>query len=182
MVDERTPGFPEPFIDHDGAENGTTNTKIFNRCIAHAIIALVDNDRFTSLCTLDIHPEKKYSKIQPATVHQRIFDTIKTIDHTAIIITSDNIRTTHSKDIPSGKAYEQMILDIRTDAVTKRIYLSIIQLKSTHSLSKVKFGSKHDDTTGIFDTLRDNLEFINLKSFNHKLVEASTFSSELIPI
>ena len=161
MVYVCTLGSPEPSIDHDGAENGSTKTKIYNWRIAHATTATVNDDRFTSLCTLDIRPEKKDSKIHPATIHQRIFDAIKTIDDTTTIITSDNTRATHSKYIPLGKAYEQMPPHIRTDAVTKRIYISF-KLESTHTLSQLKFGCKHDGTTGIFDTLRDNLAFIKL--------------------
>jgi len=69
------------------------------------ITAIVDKDRFTSLCTLDIRPEKKNSKIDPAAVHKRIFDAIKAIDDTATIITPTN-RIIHSKDISSDAKYE----------------------------------------------------------------------------
>ena len=101
MVDGRTFDSPEPSINHDGAEDGTIGNKICNRRIAHATTATVDNDRFTSLYTLDIRPEKKESKIDPALVHKRIFNAIRVIDDTAAIIITDH-RITHNKDIPSG--------------------------------------------------------------------------------
>ena len=41
--------------------------------------AIVDNDRFTSLCTLNIRPEKKESKLNQAIFH---FDVISVIDDT----------------------------------------------------------------------------------------------------
>ena len=103
------------------------------------ITAIVDKDRFTSLCTPDIRSEKKKSKIDPTLVHKRIFDAIKAIDDTTAIITPDN-RITHSKDIPSGAEYEQMFPDIRTDHITKRMYLSFT-LESTHSTSQLRYGS-----------------------------------------
>ena len=59
MVDGRTPGSPEPPINQDDAENGTTGNKIYNRSIAHATMATVDNDCFANLCTLNIRTEKK---------------------------------------------------------------------------------------------------------------------------
>ena len=59
MVDERTLGFPEPLIDQDGVQNGTTETKIYNRRISHTATATIDKDRFTSLDTLDIRPDRK---------------------------------------------------------------------------------------------------------------------------
>ena len=70
MVDERTSGSLKPPIDYDGTENLTTKNKIRNRRTAHATIAVVDNDRFTGLCTPDIRPVMKDSTIHPATVHQ----------------------------------------------------------------------------------------------------------------
>ena len=121
MVEGRSIVSPEPSIDQDGIKNGTTKTKIYNRRIIHATIATVDNDRFTSLYTLDIRPEKKESKINSIIFHQRIFDAIKVIDDTAAIITSDNTRIPHSKNIPSGVVYEQISPDIRTNTITKRM-------------------------------------------------------------
>ena len=117
-----------------------------------------------SQCTLDIRPEKKDSKIHPATVHQHIFDAVKTINNTAVIITSNNIPVTHSKDLILDVEHAKMFSDIRTDAVTKRIYL-FFKLESTHKLSQLKFGSKHDGITGIFNTLSKNFTFIKLNKF-----------------
>ena len=105
-----------------------------------------------------------FAKIDPAAVHKRIFDAIKVIDDIAAIITPAN-RITPSKDIPSGVEYEQMFHDIRTNYITNRMYLSFT-LESTHSISQLKCGSKHEGTTGIFDALRDNLAFIKLQNFH----------------
>ena len=170
MVDESTLGSPDPLNDQDGAKYSATGNKICNRRIAHATIATVNNDRFTSLCTLVIRPEKKASKINPALIHKRIFDAIRVIDDTAAIITA-NHRIIHSKDIPTGTEYETTFPDIRTDPITKRMYLSFT-LESTHTISQLKYGSKYDGTTGIFETLRENLAFIKLQNFQ-SLTEAS---------
>ena len=62
MVDGYMLDTPEPPINQDGAENDTTGNKICNRRIAYATTATVDKDRFTSLCTLYIRPEKENSK------------------------------------------------------------------------------------------------------------------------
>ena len=102
-------------------------------------------------------------KIDPVLVHKRISDAIKVIDDTAAIITPDT-HITHSKDIPSGVEYEQMFPDIRTDPITKRMYLSFT-LESTHTVFQLKYGSKYDSATGIFVTLRENLVFIKQQSF-----------------
>ena len=51
------------------------------------------------------------------------------------------------------------------------MYLSFT-LESTHTISQLKYGSKYDGTTGIFETLRENLAFIKLQKF-HSLTEAS---------
>ena len=139
MVKRRTLSSPEYSIDEDRVENGITKTKIYNRRIVHTTTATVDNGRFTRLCTLDIRPEKKEFKINPAIVHQRIFDTIKVIDDTATIITSGNTHITHSKDFSSCVAYEQIFLDIRTNTITKRMYLSFT-LESTFILSQLEYG------------------------------------------
>ena len=98
-------------------------------------------------------PRWKTPTSPPVAIHKRIFDVIKAIDNTTAIITPDN-RITDSKDILSGAEYEKMFPDIRTDHITKRMYLSFT-LESTHTISQLKYGSKYDDTTGMFDTLRE---------------------------
>ena len=64
-----------------------------------------------------------------------------------------------------------MFPDIRTDHITKRMYLSFT-LEPTHTIYQLKYGSKYDGTTSIFDTLREHLAFIKLQNF-HSLTEAS---------
>ena len=103
------------------------------------------------------------SKIDPALVHTRIFDAIRAIDDTDAIIIPDN-RIIHSKDIPSGVEYEQMLPDIRTVHIIKRIFLAFTS-ESTHAISQLKYGSKYDGITGIFDTLRESLAIIKIQIF-----------------
>ena len=40
-------------------QDGNGKNTIYNRRIEHATIATIDNNRFTTKCTLDIRPEKK---------------------------------------------------------------------------------------------------------------------------
>jgi len=64
-----------------------------------------------------------------------------------------------------------MFHDIRTGHITKQMYLSFT-LESAHTISQLKYSSKYEGTTGIFDTLCDNLAFIKIQKF-HSLTEAS---------
>ena len=80
-----------------------------------------------------ISAQRKKSKIDPALVYKRIFDAIRAIYDTTAVITPDN-RITNSKGIPSGAEYEQMFPGIRTDHITKRMYLSFT-LESIHTIS-----------------------------------------------
>ena len=89
-------------------------------------------------------------------------------------------RITHNKDIPTSEGYEQMFPNIRTNAITKRMYLSFT-FESIYTFSQLKYDSKHDGTTGIFEILRENLAFVKLKRF-HSLTEASIdFFLEIYP-
>ena len=56
---KRTTGFPELPIDQYGIVNGTDKNQICNRRITHVITATVDNNRFTTICIIEIHPEQK---------------------------------------------------------------------------------------------------------------------------
>ena len=64
-----------------------------------------------------------------------------------------------------------MFPEIRTDTIIKRIHLSFT-LESTFTLFQLKYGSKYDGTTEIFETIYENLSFIKLKKF-HSLTETS---------
>ena len=143
MFEGRTLGYPELSIDQDGAGN--------------------DNDRFTSLCTLDIRPEKKESKINPVIDLRRIFDTIKAVDDTAAIVTSDNTHITHSKDISSSVAYAQIFPNTRTVTITKRMYISFT-LESTFTLSQVKYSSNYDGVTGTFELFAKTWNSLSVRS------------------
>ena len=90
MVYRRTLDSSEPPFNHDGAENDTIGNRMCNQRIAHGNTAKVDKTRFTSLCTLNIHPKKKTSNIDLALIYKRIFDAIRAIYDTATIIIPDN--------------------------------------------------------------------------------------------
>ena len=62
--------------EHEGQDDNVKNT-ICNRRIEHATTATIENNRFTTKCTLDIRPEKKNEPINAAKVHQKIFESIK---------------------------------------------------------------------------------------------------------
>ena len=172
MIDGRTIDSPDPPINNDGVETAQPETRfttdaLYMRLLQQSTKTVLLAYMHTGYSTR----ENKKSKIDPTLVHKRIVDVIRAIIvDTAAIITSNN-QITHSKNIPSGAEYEQMFPDIRTDHMTKHIYLSFT-LESTHTVSQLKYGSKYDGITGIFDTLRENLAFIKIQTF-HSLTEAS---------
>ena len=99
MDDVRTEDSPNPPIDQDGVKDGIVQNFIRNRRIAHATTTTVVNNRYTTKYTLDTRPEKSDSVINSSQVHRQIFDAIKRNNDTTAIITFDNTRITHSKDI-----------------------------------------------------------------------------------
>ena len=60
---------------HKGQDGNGKNT-ICNSRIEHATTATIDNNRFTTKCTLDSCPEKQNLAVNQSTVHQRIFEAI----------------------------------------------------------------------------------------------------------
>ena len=54
-------------------QDGNDKNTIYNRRIEHATTATIDNNRFTTKCTLDIRPEKKNEPINSPKIHQFLF-------------------------------------------------------------------------------------------------------------
>ena len=138
----------------------------------------MDKDRFTSLYTLDIRPERKESKITPVLVYRRIFDATKVIDDFAAIIISDTNFITRIKTFHQTKNMKKCSL---TSGLTPSLREFIFHMKSTHTVSQLKYGSKYDGTTGIFETLRENLAFIKLQKFNFLTETSIGFSLWINP-
>ena len=69
-----------------------------------------------------------------------IFDAIKEIDESAVIISLNQLRITHGKDMPTKGQYNTVFKDWRKYNVTKREYVSF-KLKSTQKISQLKYGS-----------------------------------------
>ena len=63
--------------------------------------------------TLEILP-KKNPEINPAIVLHRIFDAIKKIDENEVIISFDQIKPTHSKEIPEDAEYKNVFIELLT--------------------------------------------------------------------
>ena len=98
--------------EHEGQNDNVKNT-ICNRHIEHATIATIENNRFTTKCTLDIRPVKKNEPINAAKVHQKIFEAIKQTDDTAVIITPNNTRITNSNTFPTDEEHQTLFPDQR---------------------------------------------------------------------
>ena len=164
IVDERIFGSPEPPNGQNGVNDGTSRSQLYQRWITHATTVLVANNRYTAICTLENRPTKDDSTITTPTVHHRIFDAIKQIDASAAIISLNQTRITHSKDIPSGDEYKKIFKDCRTYDTTKRVYVSF-KLELTHTISQLYHGSTINDYKGIIDTLREYSTFLKMNKF-----------------
>ena len=58
MDDVRTPDPQEPSDPRNCVKDGTPQSQIQQRRIKHTKTATVDNDRYTTICTLEIRPPK----------------------------------------------------------------------------------------------------------------------------
>ena len=86
--------------------------------------ATIDNDRYTTICTLEIRPAKDDTATATDTIHRQIFDVIKEIDDSVGIISLDQLRITHGKDMPTERKYKTVFKDWRKCSGTKREYVS----------------------------------------------------------
>ena len=171
MDDVRTADSQEPPDHRNGVKDGTSQSQNQQRRIEHATTATVNNDRYTTICTLELRPPKDDTATETNTIHRRIFDAIKEIDETAVIITLDKLRITHGKDMPTEKEYKTVFSDWRKCQVTKREYVSF-QLESTQTISQLKYGSLANGNKGIFDTLRSKSAFLRMRKYGSQ-TEAS---------
>ena len=138
---------------------------ICNRRIEHATIKMIENNIYTTKCTLDIRPEKQNHVINSSEVYQHIFESIKKMDETAAIITHDNIRITNSNTFTNDKEHNTSFPNQKLCKGTKRMYISFT-LESTLTLSQLKYGSRYNSTNGIIESLRTNLAFLKMGKFN----------------
>ena len=120
MVDERTPGSSKSPNERNGVNDNFSRSQLFQYRIVHMTTTIVANNRFTTICTLELRLSKNDSTIATSIVHSHIFDSIKKIDASAAIISLDQVRIIHSKDIPSGGEYKKSFKDCRTCNITKR--------------------------------------------------------------
>ena len=77
---------PHPSIVTNDNNNGSTKSLICKHQIAHATTTALVSNRLTTNYTLEIHPTKKDSEINPTIFYWRIFDSTKNIDEIAVII------------------------------------------------------------------------------------------------
>ena len=161
-------------------QDGNGKNTIYNRRIEHATTATIDNNRFTTKCTLDIRPEKKNEPIDSPKIHQRIFEAIKQIDETAAIITQNNVRITNSNTFPTDKEHQTMFPDQRQCNVTKRMYISFT-LESEYTISQLKYGSRYNSTNGIIEILRENLAYLKMKKYNSQQEASSLGLTQGLP-
>ena len=171
MDDVRTPDSQEPPDPRNGVKDGNPQSQNQQRHIEHATTATITNDRYTTICTLEIRPSKDDTATATNTIHRRIFDAIKEIEDTAMIITLEQIRIKHGKDMPTEKDCKTVFTDWRQCYVTKREYVSF-QLESTQTISQLKYGSMANGNKCIFDTLRSNSAFLRMRKYGSQ-TEAS---------
>ena len=137
MDDVRTHDAQEPPNTRNSVKDGNPQSQIQPRRIEHATTATVDNDRYTTICTLEIRPLKDDTVTATYTIHRWIYDAIKDIDDTSVIINLNQLRINHGKEIPNEKEYNTIFIDWRKCNVTKREYVSF-QLESTQTISQLK--------------------------------------------
>ena len=124
--------------------------------------------------------KKKTRKFIHISFTSKFFYATKNIDDAVTIITSDKIRITHSKEIPSGAEYESTFPDIRTYDISKRVCLTF-KLESTHMLSQLKYESKENKASGIFDTLRKKMAFLKTNNVRSQTEASMRFFLEITP-
>ena len=109
MDDVRTTDSQEPPDTRNGVKDGNPQSQNQQRRIEHATTATVTNDRYTTICTLETRPSKDDTATAISTIHRRIFDAIKEIDDTAVIITLEQTKFNHGKDMPTTEQYYKTV-------------------------------------------------------------------------
>ena len=95
------------------SKTATPKSQNQQRRIEHATTATVNNDRCTTICRLELRPTKDDTATATNMIHRRIFDAIKEVDDTAVIITLEQLRIKHGKDMPTKKDYKTVFTDWR---------------------------------------------------------------------
>ena len=98
--------------DHEVKDDNVQNT-IYNRRIDHATTTKVVDNIFSTKYTLDTRQEEQNSAISSSKVRRNIFEAIKQMDGTTIIITQDNIRITNINTFPTDKEHNISFPDQR---------------------------------------------------------------------
>ena len=111
MVDVRSSRSPDPPNDQDGAKGSPAERPIWNRRITHTKTAIVENNRFITIDTLEIRLPKNDSESNSSIVHHRIFDAIKKIDDSSANISLDQVHINHNKELQSGEDYNKTFKD-----------------------------------------------------------------------
>ena len=124
MDDVHTPNSQEPPDACNSVKDGTPQSQIHQHRIDHATTVTVDNDCYTTIYTLEIRLSKDDIATATNTTHHRIFDAIKEIDDSVVIISLDQLMITHGKEMPAEKEYMTVLKDWRKCNVTKREYIS----------------------------------------------------------
>ena len=162
--DERTTDSLEPPNERNDVKDGTSRSQLCQRRITHVTTATLANNRYIPICTLEIRPAKDDSATSIPTVHRRIFDAIKQIDISAVIITLDKVCITHSNNIITDNGYNKTIKECHICDIAKRVCVSF-QLESTHTVSQLKYGSTIIELKDIFDTLHEHATFLRMNKF-----------------
>lgn len=101
----------DPSNTRNGVKDGNSESEVHRRRIEYAITTTVDNDRYTTICILEIFLAKDDTVTVITTIHRQIFDTIKEIDNTTMIISLDQQNINHGKDIPIEEEYKNVFKD-----------------------------------------------------------------------
>ena len=109
--------------------------------------------------------------LQRSTWFIQIFDAIKEIDDSAVIISLDQLRIAHAKDMPTEWEYKTVFKDWRKCNVTKREYVSF-KLESTQTIYQLKYGSYVNGNKDIFDTQRKKSKLLRMRKYDSQ-TEAS---------
>ena len=115
--------------EHEGQDVNVKST-ICNRRIEHATTATIENNRFTTKCTLDIRPEKKMNQSMQPKFTKKSFEAIKHTDDTAVIITLNKTRTTNSNTFPTDEEHQTSDIEMGKQKVKPTYRLKFERSKS----------------------------------------------------
>lgn len=73
----------------------------------------VTNNYYITKYTLEIRAESKSATIYPTIVHRRILDTNLKLDNNAVMVFSDEVKISYSKDIPEAMDHKTILTNYR---------------------------------------------------------------------